>query len=552
MEKITKTDEWKALKKHYSKISREHMRKMFEKDPDRQKKFSVEFDEIFFDYSKNIINEETMDLLINLARRAKIHENIADMFTGKKINITEDRAVLHTALRNRSNNQVILNGEDVMPQVRRVLNQMGEFVESVQSGEWRGATGLPIQDVVNIGIGGSDLGPKMAAKALKPFARYGINVHFVSNVDGTHIMETLKSVDPATTLFVVASKSFTTQETLTNALTARKWFLQAMGGKESNIASHFVALSTNEKAVKEFGIDPNNMFEFWDWVGGRYSMWSAIGLSLALYIGMDNFIELLFGAYQMDLHFRNTKLEENIPVIMALLGIWYNNFFDAASYAVIPYDEYLDDFPAYLQQLDMESNGKRITRDGEVVDYKTGPIIWGRPGTNSQHSFFQLIHQGTQLIPADFIAPIESHNPVGEHHKILLSNFFAQTQALMQGKTEKEAREELKNSGKSKDEIKKLLPHKIFPGNKPTNSIFFQKLTPKSLGMLIALYEHKVFVQGVIWNINSFDQWGVELGKQLAKNVLAGLSNQDEITDLDASTNGLINHYKKHRDSKEV
>jgi len=547
MGSITKSDEWKAIQKHYKKMSKEHLRKLFSNDPDRHKNFTLEFDDFLLDYSKNIINQETMDLLFNLARKANLHEWIADMFSGEKINITENRAVLHTALRNRSTNPVTVDGEDVMPEINNVLEQMKEFVDSVHSGEWKGYDGKPIKDVVNIGIGGSDLGPKMAAKALTPYGTYGINVHYVSNVDGTHIAETLKLIDPATTLFIIASKTFTTQETLTNAMTARKWFLDNTGGDKANIAKHFVALSTNEEAVAEFGIDTKNMFEFWDWVGGRYSMWSAIGLSLALYIGMDNFIAVLEGAYYLDNHFRSSKLEENAPVIMALLGIWYANFFDAASYAVIPYDEYLDDFPAYLQQLDMESNGKRITRDGELVDYKTGPIIWGRPGTNSQHSFFQLIHQGTQMIPADFIAPIDSQNDIGDHHKILLSNFFAQTQALMQGKTESEAKAELKKSDKSRDEIKALLPHKCFPGNKPTNTILFRKLTPKTLGMLTALYEHKVFVQGIIWDINSFDQWGVELGKQLAKAILPQLNETDEIDSHDSSTNGLINYYKSKR-----
>jgi glucose-6-phosphate isomerase len=544
MSNITKTDEWKALQKHYKKISKVHLRKMFENDPERFKKFTLEFDDFLLDYSKNIIDQDTMEMLFNLARKANLHEWIADMFSGEKINITEDRAVLHTALRNRSSNPVTVDGEDVMPGINKVLDQMKEFVDSVHSGKWKGYDAQKIKDVVNIGIGGSDLGPKMAARALTPYANHDINVHYVSNVDGTHIAETLKKVDAGTTLFIIASKTFTTQETLTNAMTARSWFLEKTGGNEANIAKHFVALSTNEKAVAEFGIDTRNMFEFWDWVGGRYSMWSAIGLSLALYIGMDNFIQLLEGAHQMDEHFRSSKLEENAPVIMAMLGIWYANFFDAASYAVIPYDEYLDDFPAYLQQLDMESNGKRITRDGQPVDYKTGTIIWGRPGTNSQHSFFQLIHQGTQMIPADFIAPINSHNDIGQHHKILLSNFFAQTQALMKGKTESEAKAELKKSGKSKDEIKQLLPHKLFPGNRPTNTILFQKLTPKTLGTLTALYEHKVFVQGVIWNINSFDQWGVELGKQLAKAILPQLDGDIEINSYDPSTNGLINHYK--------
>lgn len=547
MNSISKTQEWKDLQRHQKRISSEHLRKMFDKDSERQNKFSIEFGELFFDYSKNRINEDTMQLLMNLARKANLNEWIANMFTGEKINITEDRAVLHTALRNRSDQPLVYDGEDVMPQIKAVLDQMRRFVDSVHSWEWKGCTGLPIKDIVNIGIGGSDLGPKMASKALKPYAKYGINVHYVSNVDGTHIVETLKDLKPETTLFIIASKSFTTQETITNAKAAREWFLKATGGDKMKIAKHFVAISTNEKAVTKFGIDPENMFVFWDWVGGRYSLWSAIGLSLALYIGMDNFEEFLLGAYQMDLHFRNTRFEENIPVIMAMLGVWYVNFFKAASHAVIPYDEYLDDFPTYLQQLDMESNGKRITRNGDVVDYLTGPIIWGRSGTNSQHSFFQLIHQGTQLIPADFLAPIDNHNNLGDHHNILLSNFLAQTQALMQGKTEKEVKSELKKTNKSNAEIKDLLPHKVFPGNKPTNTILYQELTPKTLGMLTALYEHKVFVQGVIWNINSFDQWGVELGKQLANGILPQLSGDEQINEHDSSTNGLINYLKRKR-----
>ncbi|MGE5354293.1 MAG: glucose-6-phosphate isomerase [Acidobacteriota bacterium] len=549
MSELTESKQWKDLEEHQKKIAPQQMRKMFEEDPERFKKFSLEFNDILLDYSKNRITEETMRLLLRLAESRNLKNWIERMFTGEKINTTENRAVLHTALRNRSGRPVLVDGKDVMPEVDRVLLQMRKFSEEIRSGRWKGYTGKEIKDVVNIGIGGSDLGPVMVTEALKPYAKPGLNVHFVSNVDATDIAEVLKKVDPETTLFLVASKTFTTQETITNANTARRWFLDK-ARKESEIAKHFAALSTNEKEVKAFGIDPRNMFEFWDWVGGRYSLWSAIGLSIAIYIGMDNFEELLEGAYQMDDHFRTAPFEKNMPLTLALIGIWYNNFFNAETYAILPYDQYLHRFPAYFQQGDMESNGKSITREGKRVDYSTGPIVWGEPGTNGQHAFYQLIHQGTKLIPADFIAPVETHNELGEHHKILLSNFFAQTEALMKGKTPEEARRELEKSGLKGDALEKLLPHKVFEGNKPSNSILLKKVTPRSLGSLIALYEHKIFSQGIIWNINSFDQWGVELGKQLAKAILPELKSEGEVTSHDSSTNGLINYFKRGVNNK--
>ena len=509
-----------------------------------------------FDFSKNRINDETFQLLLNLANEAHLKQEIDKMFSGEKINFTEGRAVLHIALRNRSNHPILVEGKDVMPDVNAVLGKLEKFTEKIRSGEWKGYSGKHITDVVNIGIGGSDLGPVMVTEALKPYASH-IRVHFVSNVDGTHIAEVLKKVNAETTLFLVASKTFTTQETLTNANTARAWFLKEVsahqkvdGQNEKDFVSkHFVALSTNKNAVTKFGIDfENGCFEFWDWVGGRYSLWSAIGLSIALYIGWNNFVELLEGAHQTDLHFRNTEFSQNVPVIMALLGIWYNNFFGASTHAILPYDQYMHRFPAYFQQGDMESNGKFVRKDGQRVDYSTGPIIWGEPGTNGQHAFYQLIHQGTKLIPCDFIAPIETHNPLGDHHKILLSNFFAQTEALMKGKTPEEVVSELKRTQISDEDLKALTPHKVFEGNRPTNSILVQKITPRELGALIAAYEHKIFTQGVIWNINSFDQWGVELGKQLAKTVLSELDQPKsvEINSHDSSTNGLINYFKAH------
>lgn len=541
-----KLNSWKALEKHFSEVSPRHMRDLFAEDPKRFEKFSVRLGDLLLDYSKNRITEETLSLLMALAREAGLKEWIEKMFKGEKINVTEGRAVLHIALRNRSNTPIEVDGQDVMPEVNVVLARMRAFTEIVRGGHWKGYTEKPITDIVNIGIGGSDLGPYMVTEALKPYGKPGLNVHFVSNVDGTHIAEALRKVSPETTLFVISSKTFTTQETLANANSAKRWFLAA-AKDERAVARHFVAVSTNAQEVARFGIDTNNMFEFWDWVGGRYSLWSAIGLSIALYIGMDGFEELLSGAHEMDQHFRSEPFEKNIPVILALLGVWYNNFFDADTYAILPYDQYLHRLPAYLQQGDMESNGKRVTRDGETVTYSTGPVIWGEPGTNGQHAFYQLIHQGTKLIPADFLAPISTQNPIGEHHDILLSNFFAQTEALMKGKTEDEARRELEGSGMSGEALEKLLPHKVFPGNKPTNSFLFKKLTPKTLGLLIAMYEQKIFVQGVIWNVNSFDQWGVELGKQLAKVILPELKADSNITSHDSSTNGLINYYKKNR-----
>ena len=546
MSDLTKSEAWQALQSHYEDIKNVHMRDLFSQDLKRFEKFSLRFDEILLDFSKNRITEKTLELLLDLAKQARINEWTEKMFNGEKINFTENRAVLHIALRNRSNRPIEVDGEDIMPQVNKVLEKMRRFSDKVRNGQWLGYTAKPISDIVNIGIGGSDLGPVMVTEALKPYGKAGLNVHFVSNIDATHIAETLKPLNPETTLFIIASKTFTTQETITNANTAKAWFLNS-AKDEKTVAKHFVAVSTNAEAVTRFGIDTANMFEFWDWVGGRYSLWCAIGLSIALYIGMDNFEELLSGAHSLDEHFRNAPLEQNLPVILGLLGIWYNNFFGAQSHAILPYDQYLHRFAAYFQQGDMESNGKRVNRRGETVDYSTGPIIWGEPGTNGQHAFYQLIHQGTKLIPCDFIAPVVSHNPLGEHHPILLSNFFAQTEALMKGKTEPEAKAELQASGLSGTELQTLLPHKVFTGNKPTNSIFIQKITPGNLGALIALYEHKIFVQGVIWNINSYDQWGVELGKQLAKAILPELADNIPVTSHDSSTNGLINFYKQQR-----
>ena len=544
MSALTQSRAWQALQAHYPVLARVHMRDLFRGDAQRFNRFSLNTNGILLDYSKNRITEETLRLLFGLAAQADIKAWTDKMFSGAKINVTENRAVLHVALRNRSNRPIVVDGKDVMPAVNAVLAHMREFTEAVRSGSWKGYSGKSITDIVNIGIGGSDLGPKMVCAALTPYGTPGLRMHFVSNVDGTHIAETLKVVNPETTLFIVASKTFTTQETLSNAHTARAWFLQS-AKNEAAIARHFVAVSTNASEVAQFGIDTANMFEFWGWVGGRYSLWSAIGLPIALYIGMDNFEALLTGAHEIDEHFRAAPLEQNMPVILALLGIWYNNFFGAQTYAIFPYDQYLCEFPAYFQQGDMESNGKGVTRDGHHVDYATGPILWGEPGTNGQHAFYQLVHQGTKLIPADFIAPMETHNPVGEHHAILLSNFFAQTEALMQGKTESEARAELLQQGLQGEALKALLPHKLFPGNKPTNSIIVKKITPQTLGALIALYEHKIFVQGVIWNINSFDQWGVELGKQLAQRILPELTGAASVTTHDCSTNGLINYCKK-------
>ena len=550
MSSLTQSPAWKALAAHYQTASLLEMRDLFAADPHRFETFSLRFKDILLDFSKNRITTQTLTLLRDLATQADLKSWTEKMFTGEKINITEDRAVLHIALRNRSNRPILVDGQDVMPEVNAVLAHMREFSERVRSGEWKGYTGKPITDIVNIGIGGSDLGPVMVTEALKFYGKPGLNVHFVSNVDGTHIAETLKIVSPETTLFLVASKTFTTQETLTNAHSAKDWLLQS-APDETAVAKHFVALSTNAKEVAKFGIDTANMFPFWDWVGGRYSLWSAIGLSIALFLGMDNFEELLTGAFEMDEHFRTAPLEENLPATLALIGLWYNNFFDAHTVAILPYDQYMHRFAAYFQQGDMESNGKGVDRNSDrIADYTTGPIIWGEPGTNGQHAFYQLIHQGTKVIPADFIAPIVTHNPLGEHHKILLSNFFAQTEALMKGKAEAEVRAELTAAGMSGDTLEKLVPHKVFTGNRPTNSLFFQELTPRTLGTLIALYEHKIFTQGILWNINSFDQWGVELGKQLAKAILPELADDAEVHSHDSSTNGLINYYKGRRNKQ--
>ena len=542
----TETQSWKNLVDHYKEMKSVHMKNLFADDSDRFKKFSIRFDGILVDYSKNIMTEDTLNLLLKLTDDVGLRDALEKMFNGERINETEDRAVLHTALRNRINIPVCVNDKNVMPEVKAVLSKMKNFSENIISGEWKGFTGKKITDIVNIGIGGSDLGPVMVTECLRPYAKKGLEVHFVSNVDGTHISETLKRLDPETTLFLIASKTFTTQETMTNAFAAREWFLKC-AKDHAYVAKHFVALSTNIEKVEEFGIDKDNMFVFWDWVGGRYSLWSAIGLSIACYIGYENYAELLQGAFEMDSHFRESPFERNIPVILALIGIWYNNFFGAQTEVILPYDQYMHRFPAYFQQGNMESNGKSVDRNGNKVNYQTGPVIWGEPGTNGQHAFYQLIHQGTKIIPADFLAPAISHNRIGEHHNILLSNFFAQTEALLNGKTKDEVIEELKKEGKSDDEIQKLYPHKVFEGNRPTNSILFSKLTPKVLGSLIAMYEHKIFVQGVIWNIFSFDQWGVELGKQLAKQILPELGNDKQVDSHDSSTNGLINVFKEMR-----
>ena len=546
MSELTQSSVWQAIKTHQQELSTVHMRDLFANDAQRFEKYAIQFEDILFDYSKNIINDTSMPLLQKLAENANLQAMIDNMFSGEKINVTENRAVLHVALRNRSNRPIFVDGEDVMPNVNAVLAKIRAFTESVRSGEWRGYTGKEITDVVNIGIGGSDLGPKMVLAALKPYAHPRITNHFVSNVDSTDIAETLKLCNPETTLFLIASKTFTTQETMANANSAKVWLL-ASAGEETAVAKHFAALSTNAEKVAEFGIDTNNMFEFWDWVGGRYSLWSAIGTSIALGIGMDNFETLLSGAHKVDEHFRTASFDQNIPVIMALLGIWYNNFWGAQSQAILPYDQYLQYFSAYFQQGDMESNGKRVTKVGAAVDYDTGPILWGQPGTNGQHAFYQLIHQGTKLIPCDFLAHAQSHNPMGDHHPILLSNFLAQTEALMKGRTTEEARAELAAQGMTGDQLDALAQAKTFPGNKPTNSILVKKLTPETLGMLIALYEHKIFTQGIVWGINSFDQWGVELGKVLAKAILPELEDDKTVSSHDSSTNGLINAYKQMR-----
>jgi glucose-6-phosphate isomerase len=542
----TRTENWKKLTDHYEKMKNVHMKDLFADDPERFAKFSIRFNEILVDYSKNRLSGQTLKLLTGLADEIGLRDAIEKMFSGDKINATENRAVLHVALRNRGNAPVYVDDKDVMPEVNEVLEKMKDFSQRVISGKWKGFTNQKVTDIVNIGIGGSDLGPVMVTECLRPYAKEGLSVHFVSNVDGTHITETLKGLNQETTLFMIASKTFTTQETMTNAFSAREWFL-TYAKDQAHIARHFVAISTNTKDVEAFGIDRNNMFRFWDWVGGRYSLWSAIGLSIACYIGYERFSELLRGAYEMDRHFRETPFEENMPVVLALIGIWYANFFDARTEVILPYDQYMHRFPAYFQQGNMESNGKSVDRNGKKTDYQTGSVIWGEPGTNGQHAFYQLIHQGTKLIPADFLAPAISHNPTGEHHEILLSNFFAQTEALMNGMTEKEAADQLKRDGKTDDEIQRLLPYKVFEGNRPTNSVLFKKLTPRVLGSLIAMYEHKIFVQGVVWNIFSFDQWGVELGKQLAKKILPELTDDSLIVSHDSSTNGLMNAFKEMR-----
>ena len=537
------TDAWRKLEMIFLTLQATHMRELFQDEPDRFQKFSLQFEDILVDYSKNILNAEAMKLLTQLASEVELRSAIDAMFSGEKINRTENRSVLHTALRNRSNTPVFVDGEDVMPEVNRVLEQIKTFSDKLRTGSWKGFSGKAIRHIVNIGIGGSDLGPVMVTEALRPYWS-DITPLFVSNVDGTHIAETLKRVDPETTLFIIASKTFTTQETMTNAQTARAWFLEQTGN-QGDVAKHFVAVSTNQEAVTAFGIAPENMFVFWDWVGGRYSLWSSIGLSIACTIGFENFVHLLEGAHAMDKHFKEEPFEKNIPVILALIGIWYNNFFGAASEAILPYDQYLHRFAAYFQQGNMESNGKSIDREGNPVMYQTGPIIWGEPGTNGQHAFYQLIHQGTKMIPCDFLAPAMTHNAISDHHEKLLSNFFAQTEALMRGKTSDEVRSELAKTGMSESDINFHTPFRVFEGNRPSNTIMFKRLTPRTLGSLIAMYEHKIFVQGIIWNIYSFDQWGVELGKVLAKKILGELQTPGEVNTHDPSTNELINYFKR-------
>jgi glucose-6-phosphate isomerase len=538
------TQAWKELALHYSEMNKSNLRDLFASDPERFNKYSISFKDIHFDYSKNILNENTISLFLKLAGECRLKAAMEAMFNGEKINETENRAVMHTALRNLSKEPVYADGKDIMPDVRKVLRQMKNFCNKIHNGRWRGYTGKRIRYIVNIGIGGSDLGPLMVTEALKPYWLEDIQTFYVSNVDGTHIAETLKKLKPERTLFLVASKTFTTQETMTNAFTAREWFLEH-AIEEKHIAKHFIAISTNEAEAIKFGISKRNMFGFWDWVGGRYSLWSAIGLSIALTIGYKNFEELLAGAYESDRHFKETSFDKNIPVLMALIGIWYTNFFDAQSEAILPYDQYLHRFAAYFQQGNMESNGKSVDRNGEQTEYSTGPVIWGEPGTNGQHAFYQLLHQGTPFIPCDFIGVAQSHNPVSDHHHKLMSNFFAQTEALMNGKTEEEAEAEMEKAGMQNEEIARLLPYRVFAGNKPTNSFLIKKITPFTLGQLITLYEHKIFVQGVIWNIYSFDQWGVELGKQLAGKILPELKDDAVITSHDSSTNGLINVFKE-------
>jgi len=547
MSLVNQTAQWKALQAHWDEMSGIRMRDLFEQDPTRSERMSLRAADIFADYSKNLITGQTLALLFDLAAAVDLQGWIRRMFDGEVINNTEQRAVLHIALRNRSSRPIYVDGEDVMPGVNEVLKRVEGFVTRVRSGDWKGFTGKRMTDVVNIGIGGSNLGPLMVCEALRPYQSDDLRVHFVSNVDGTHLAETVRRLDPATTLFVVASKTFTTMETMTNANSARAWLVDALG--TDAVASHFVAVSTNESKVVEFGIDPENMFGFWDWVGGRYSLWSAIGLPIALAVGMDRFVELLEGAHAMDEHFRSADLSENLPVILGLIGVWYANFAAARTHAVLPYDQSLRYLPAYLQQGDMESNGKGVTRDGVPVEYTTGPVVWGEPGTDGQHAFFQLIHQGTQMIPSDFIAAVNSHNPLGDHHAKLMANFFAQTEALMRGRTQDEAKEEMKAAGMSDAGVDELAPHRTFPGNRPTNTILVERLTPRTLGALIAMYEHRIFTQGVVWGINSYDQWGVELGKQLAGVILKEIEQGEVGAEHDASTSGLIDHFLRHRES---
>ena len=546
MARCSQLPAWQALQEHQSEIARMHMRDLFSADPQRFDRYSLRLDDILFDYSKNLITDATLGYLFDLARQAGLAEKIEAMFRGDKINVTENRAVLHTALRNRSNRPVMVDGVDVMPGVNRILQQMRHFSDAVRSQEWRGYTGKPITALVHIGIGGSDLGPKMVVTGLTPYCLPELQVHFVSNVDEADLLEDIRNLDPETTLFIVASKTFTTQETMANALSAREWFMAKVKDKDA-VAKHFVAVSTNAEKVEAFGIETKNMFEFWDWVGGRYSLWSAIGLPIAVAVGMDNFEQLLAGAHKVDEHFRTAPFERNIPVIMGMLGIWHNNFFGAQTQAILPYDQYLDFLADYLQQADMESNGKCVDIEGKQVDYDTGPVIFGQAGTNGQHAFYQLIHQGSKLVPCDFLAAANSHHKLAGHHEALISNFIAQTEALMRGKTTEEARSELVAEGLSEGQLDKLAMAKTFPGNKPSNSFLYRSLNPETLGALIALYEHKVFVQGAIWNINSFDQMGVELGKQLAKTVLKDMKDEDSVSSHDSSTNGLLNYFKSLR-----
>jgi len=545
MSSVNQTPQWRALRAHWDELSGVRMRDLFAQDPTRPERMSLRVAHLFADYSKNLVTDKTLTLLLELAVAVDLPGWIRRMFAGEAINNTEGRAVLHIALRNRSDRPIQVDGKDMMPRVNQVLQRLGNFVATVRGGDWKGFTGKRITDVVNIGIGGSNLGPLMVCEALRPYQSDDLRVHFVSNVDGTHLAETVRRLDPATTLFVVASKTFTTMETMTNAESARTWLVEALG--EAAVADHFVAVSTNESKVVAFGIDPQNMFGFWDWVGGRYSLWSAIGLPIALAVGMDRFVELLEGAHAMDKHFQSADLSENLPVILGLLGIWYANFAGTRTHAVLPYDQSLRYLPAYLQQGDMESNGKRVTRAGDPVTYTTGPVVWGEPGTDGQHAFFQLIHQGTQLIPADFIAPVNSHNPLGNHHSKLMANFFAQTEALMRGRTQDEAKAEMRAAGMSSASTDALAPHRTFPGNRPTNTILMERLTPRTLGALIAMYEHRIFTQGVVWGINSYDQWGVELGKQLAGVILKELEEGKMTAEHDVSTRGLIEYFLQHR-----